>query len=54
MSFGAEGSGPQDAEADGLPPVDPVVDKSQKVKLKLIPFGAAKLHIAQFPVAKYE
>jgi hypothetical protein len=38
----------------GLPPIDPVVDKSQKVMLKLIPFGAAKLHIAQFPVAKYE
>lgn len=36
------------------PPVNPVVDKSQKVTLKLIPYGAAKLHIAQFPVAKFE
>lgn len=45
---------PVELDTAALPPVDPVVDKSQKVKLKLIPFGAAKLHIAQFPVAKYE
>lgn len=38
----------------GLPPVNPKVDRSTRVTLKLIPFGAAKLHIAQFPVAKLE
>ncbi|KAL2206771.1 hypothetical protein CC79DRAFT_1370172 [Sarocladium strictum] len=37
-----------------LPPVNPVAQKSEKQKLKLIPFAAAKLHIAQFPVAKFE
>jgi hypothetical protein len=36
-----------------LPPINPVVDASKKTKLKLIPFGAAKLHIAQFSVAKF-
>lgn len=33
------------------PPLNPSVDQSQKTTIKLIPFGAAKLHIAQFPVA---
>ncbi|KFY78878.1 hypothetical protein V499_02053 [Pseudogymnoascus sp. VKM F-103] len=35
-----------------LPPINPTVDTLRKTRLKLIPFGAAKLHIAQFPVAK--
>lgn len=34
------------------PPVNPTVDPSQKTTIRLIPFGAAKLHIAQFPVAQ--
>lgn len=34
-----------------LPPINPLVDPATKIRLKLIPFGAAKLHIAQFPVA---
>lgn len=33
------------------PPVNPEVDQNQKTTIKLIPYGAAKLHIAQFPVA---
>lgn len=36
------------------PPVNPTVDPSRKTTIRLIPFGAAKLHIAQFPVAKLE
>ncbi|PNP82166.1 hypothetical protein FNYG_04355 [Fusarium nygamai] len=35
-------------------PIDPVVDKDKKEKIKLVPFGSAKLHIVQFPVAKPE
>ncbi|KAL3476611.1 hypothetical protein BJX99DRAFT_258361 [Aspergillus californicus] len=33
-----------------LPPVDPVVD-GEPTRVRLIPYGAAKLHIAEFPVA---
>ncbi|KAJ4196250.1 hypothetical protein NW767_009368 [Fusarium falciforme] len=33
-----------------LPPEHVEVNKSEVTKLKLIPFGAAKLHIAQFPI----
>lgn len=33
------------------PPVNPEVDQNQKTTIKLIAYGAAKLHIAQFPVA---
>lgn len=33
------------------PPVNPAVDAKTKTTLRLVPFGAAKLHIAQFPVA---
>lgn len=36
------------------PPLNPTVDQSQKTTIRLIPFGAAKLHIAQFPVAALE
>lgn len=35
-----------------LPPINPEVDPETKTRLNLIPYGAAKLHIAQFPVAK--
>lgn len=35
-----------------LPPINPEVDPETKTRIKLIPYGAAKLHIAQFPVAK--
>lgn len=45
---------PEDKGTAALPPVDPVVDPTAKVTLKLIPYGAAKLHIAQFPVARFE
>lgn len=34
------------------PPTSPTVDPSRKRTIKLIPYGAAKLHIAEFPVAK--
>lgn len=43
---------PTDTGSAALPPIDPVVDKDNKEKIKLVPFGSAKLHIAQFPVAK--
>lgn len=36
------------------PPTNPTVDPSRKTAIKLIPYGAAKLHIAEFPVAKLE
>ncbi|KAH8586555.1 hypothetical protein B0O99DRAFT_701834 [Bisporella sp. PMI_857] len=45
---------PETLGTAALPPVDPIVDRSTKATLKLIPFGAAKLHIAQFPIAKFE
>lgn len=45
---------PETLGTAALPPVNPVVDRSTKTTLKLIPFGAAKIHIAQFPVAKFE
>lgn len=44
---------PIEFDTAGLPPIDPLVDKSEKVNVKLIPYGAAKLHIAQFPVARF-
>ncbi|KAH9211322.1 hypothetical protein DL95DRAFT_437274 [Leptodontidium sp. 2 PMI_412] len=44
---------PVEKDTAALPPINPVVDVLKKTKLKLIPFGAAKLHIAQFPVAKF-
>lgn len=34
------------------PPTNPIVDPSPKTTIKLIPYGAAKLHIAEFPVAR--
>ncbi|KAF5566738.1 six-hairpin glycosidase [Fusarium phyllophilum] len=43
---------PVDNDTAAWPPIDPVVDKDKKEKIKLVPFGSAKLHIAQFPVAK--
>ncbi|KFZ02280.1 hypothetical protein V500_00276 [Pseudogymnoascus sp. VKM F-4518 (FW-2643)] len=43
---------PVDKDTAALPPINPTVDPLKKTKLKLIPFGAAKLHITQFPVAK--
>lgn len=36
-----------------LPPIAPGVDRSEKVNLRLIPFAAAKLHIAQFGGARF-
>lgn len=36
-----------------LPPLQPNISQLDKVVLKLIPFGAAKLHIAQFPIAAF-
>lgn len=36
------------------PPVDPVVDPRKNTTIKLVPFGAAKLHIAQFPIARLD
>jgi hypothetical protein len=36
------------------PPANPIVDPSRKTTIRLIPFGAAKLHIAQFPIAKFQ
>ncbi|KAG5797381.1 hypothetical protein H9Q69_003556 [Fusarium xylarioides] len=43
---------PTDQDTAAWPPIDPVVDKDKKESIKLVPFGSAKLHIAQFPVAK--
>ena len=36
------------------PPVNPSVNPSERTTIKLIPYGAAKLHIAQFPIARLE
>ncbi|EPE34274.1 Six-hairpin glycosidase [Glarea lozoyensis ATCC 20868] len=44
---------PVEKDTAALPPINPIVDASKKMKLKLIPFGAAKLHIAQFPVVMF-
>lgn len=43
---------PEDKGSAGIPPLDPVVDPSTKTRIALVPYGAAKLHIAEFPVAK--
>ncbi|CVL06498.1 uncharacterized protein FPRN_05216 [Fusarium proliferatum] len=43
---------PTDNDTAAWPPINPVVGKDKKEKIKLVPFGSAKLHIAQFPVAK--
>ncbi|RKL43126.1 hypothetical protein BFJ72_g4539 [Fusarium proliferatum] len=43
---------PTDNDTAAWPPINPVVDKDKKEKIKLVPFGSAKLHIAQFPMAK--
>jgi hypothetical protein len=40
----------RDGTAD-VPPRRPSVHKSEKIRIGLVPFGAAKIHIAQFPVA---
>lgn len=43
---------PEEMGTAAVPPTSPVsVQSSEKTKLRLIPYGAAKLHIAQFPVA---
>ncbi|CAL5874729.1 uncharacterized protein PFLUO_LOCUS9030 [Penicillium psychrofluorescens] len=42
---------PLDLGTAAPPPINPVVDARTKTSLRLVPFGAAKLHIAQFPVA---
>lgn len=44
---------PIELDTAALPPIAPLVDRSEKVNLRLIPFAAAKLHIAQFPVARF-
>ncbi|ETS87454.1 hypothetical protein PFICI_01282 [Pestalotiopsis fici W106-1] len=41
---------PIDHDTAAIPPIKPTVDVSSRTRLKLIPYGAAKLHIAQFPV----
>lgn len=41
---------PVDHDTAALPPVAPSTDPATKIRLKLIPFAAAKLHTAQFPV----
>ncbi|KAJ4207650.1 hypothetical protein NW759_013880 [Fusarium solani] len=43
---------PETLGTAALPPEEVEVKKSEVTKLKLIPFGAAKLHIAQFPIVK--
>lgn len=44
---------PEDKGTAAVPPDIPVVvNATNKTRLKLIPYGAAKLHIAEFPVAK--
>ncbi|RAH82390.1 hypothetical protein BO86DRAFT_429272 [Aspergillus japonicus CBS 114.51] len=42
---------PTTLDAAALPPIHPPVNAADRTTIKLIPFGAAKLHIAQFPVA---
>ncbi|KAF2493111.1 hypothetical protein BU16DRAFT_528454 [Lophium mytilinum] len=42
---------PEELGTAGLPPQDPVV-VGNATRVKLIPFGAAKLHIADFPTVK--
>lgn len=43
---------PVEMDTASLPPLNTSVHASDKIRLKLIPYGAAKLHIAQFPVAR--
>ncbi|KIW04993.1 hypothetical protein, variant [Verruconis gallopava] len=45
---------PVTMDSADLPPLNPKVKRADKTSLKLIPFGAAKVHIAQFPVADVE
>lgn len=45
---------PQSLGTADLPPLNQVVKRATKTSLRMIPFGAAKLHIAQFPVAAVE
>ncbi|PYI32525.1 hypothetical protein BP00DRAFT_445559 [Aspergillus indologenus CBS 114.80] len=42
---------PTTLDAAALPPIHPPVNAADRTTIKLIPFGAAKLRIAQFPVA---
>nr|RBQ95085.1 hypothetical protein FVER53263_05716 [Fusarium verticillioides] len=41
-----------DNDTAAWPAIDPVVGKDKKEKIKLVPLGSGRLHIAQFPVAK--
>ncbi|KAM0274927.1 hypothetical protein ACHAQH_007736 [Verticillium albo-atrum] len=41
-----------DGDSAAWPPINPVVEEDKKTKIKLIPYGAVKLHVAQFPVVK--
>ncbi|KAH7117371.1 hypothetical protein EDB81DRAFT_873227 [Dactylonectria macrodidyma] len=43
---------PTEKDTAAWPRINPVVDKDKKKTIKLVPFGSAKLHVAQFPVAK--
>ncbi|KAL6831900.1 hypothetical protein V8C40DRAFT_285338 [Trichoderma camerunense] len=43
---------PVQFDTAALPPINPEVNPGTKTRIKLIPYGAAKLHIAQFPVAR--
>lgn len=40
---------PVQSDTAGLPPTKPAFNASDVTRLELIPYGAAKLHIAQFP-----
>ena len=45
---------PVTLDSADLPPQNPKVKGKDRTRLKLIPFGAAKLHISQFPIADIE
>lgn len=44
---------PLDHGTAAEPPLNPIVSKATKTTIRLVPFGAAKLHIAQFPIARF-
>jgi len=44
----------QDHGTVSLPPANPIINETEKVRVKLIPYGAAKWHMAEFPIAIFE